>query len=179
VRDLVSTLNQRQLVALLEASSAAEGEARAPRQPTATARRPAETTGSENFFDENVTISEADMRSSLVDVEGMVKDPVRFRQHHFSIAETTYNGTVTEIQVKLVDYRKAEAALGYVKLEHPGETEQKIAGLPAFIGPSSDKSPGAYYVDLAAGRFGIYALGPSGRGSDIERVARSLVEALS
>jgi hypothetical protein len=178
VRDLIGTLDQRQLGALLEAASLARSGPEGPRRPAASATKTPKTSGSERFFDESTMISEADMRGSLVDVDGMVKGAVRFRQHHFAIVETAYDGQGSEISVKLVDYRKAEAALGYVRLEHPGETEAEFAGLPSFTGESSGRNPGAYHLDLAAGRFGIYVLGPSGRRNDIETVARSLVEAL-
>ncbi len=179
VRDLVRTLDQTELIALIEAPAIARDEAGELRRPTAMARAPAAATGNESFFDESVTVSEADMRRSLVDVDGMVKGPTWFRLHHFSIAETTYDGKGTAIHVKLVDYRKADAALGYVKLEHSGETEGEFAGLPAYSCDSSPQAPGARHLDVAVGRFGLHVLGPKERGDDIERVARALIDAMA
>lgn len=178
VADLIGTLDQGRLVALLDSTSQAREDSGQSRRPAVGGTKTVTWSGNEAFFDENAVLSEADMRSALVDVDGMVKGSVQARQHHFSIVETTYDGTGTQIKAKLVDYRKADAALGYVRLEHPGETEQELVGMPAFMGTSSEEHPGAYYVDLAAGRFGIYMVGPSERKSGIETVAASLVEAL-
>lgn len=180
VRDLIGTLDQRRLMSLIALASLAGEEREQPRSPAARTgtTKTVVWSGNEGFLDESVVISEADMRSALVDVEGLVKGSVLARQHHFSIVETTYDGTGTEIKAKLVDYRKVDAAKGYVRLEHPGETEQELNGLPVFMGSSAQEHPGAHYVDVAAGRFGIYVMGPNDRASTVQTVASSIVEAL-
>jgi len=182
VRDLVSTIDQPRLMRLLELEvardSGADAEEPVPRKGRRAGPGTAKRTGNERFFDENAMLSEADLRGTLVDIDGMVKGPVRFRQHHFSIVDTTYDGSGAEIKVKLVDYRKADAAMGYVGLDHPGVPQGDFAGLPAFAGNSDGNTPGAYYLDVAAGRFGLFLLGPANRQADIELVANSLVASL-
>jgi len=175
VRELIGSVNRRELARILQAS--AEGPPPMEAAHVVPASR-VRLTGKERFFDEKASYSEADMRSLMVEVGGLSRSGVGYREHHYSIAEATYRGSGFEVHAKLVDYRKAESALGFVRHEHPDEAEVQFAGLPAFSAPSAADMPGGYHLDLAAGRFGIFLRGPSQRQEDMERVARALIAAM-
>jgi hypothetical protein len=103
---------------------------------------------------------------------------VLFRQHHFDIVEAQYAGQGYQIRAKLVDYRQVKAARGYVELDHPGETAQTFAGLPAYAADSSPDDPGACLLDVAAGRFGLSLTGPATKRSEVDSVATAIIAAM-
>ncbi len=175
VRDLVGSVNRRELAKILQASpGAAPSAAQAHALPTSSLRR----TGTERYFDENASYPEAALRGLLVDIAGMTRSAVDYREHHYSIVEASYQTQNTTIGIKLIDYRKASAAKDFVKLDHPDEAEGTFEGLPAYAAPSPAQRPGGYHLDVAVGRFGLYAQGPSERKTEIETVARALIDAM-
>lgn len=175
VRDLVGSVNRRELAKILQASSeAAPSAAQMHALPAPSLRR----TGTERYFDESASYPEAALRSLPVDVAGMTKGSVEYREHHYSIVETSYQAQNTTIGVRLVDYRKASVARDFVKLDHPDEAEETFSGLPAYAAPSPAQTPGGYHLDIAVGRFGLFAQGPSGKKAEIETVARALIDAM-
>jgi hypothetical protein len=175
VQDLIRKVDQHQLAEILSKSSAGTAPGAPP--PTAPAG-PARPTGNEKYFDEKATWTEASLTGLMGEVSGLTRGPVTHRLHHYDIVEATYQGSGFEIRVKLVDCRKAESALGFLKLDHPGETQGSFDGLPAFQGPSAAADPGGYRLDVAAGRFGLYVAGPSAKQADIETVARTVIAAM-
>ncbi len=172
VRELIGNVNQRELAGILRAC--AEESVVTASAPAAPAPRRL-IAGKERFFDEKAIYPEAELRDLLVEMAGLTRGPVKCREHHYSMVETTYQGAGFGIQAKLVDYRKAESALGFVRHEHPSESEGQFAGLPAYTAASAEKMPGGYHLDISVGRFGLFLRGPAQAQDDIERVARALI----
>lgn len=174
VRDLLGSIDRAGLAKILQTADTPPAATSTHTVPS----RAAAPTGKEKYFDESAAYSEAQLTGLMVDVPGLTKGPVEYREHHFSIVETTYQGQGFEMTAKLVDYRKAEAALGYVKHDHPGEPEATFAGLPSYARASAAQTPGAYRLGVAAGRFGLFVSGPADRQGEIEKLARAMIDAM-
>jgi hypothetical protein len=173
VKSLIRKIDRKQLAELL-AAGPTPPVGPGPSTP-GTDTGPPRATGDERYFDEAATWTQAALTDLLVEVPGLTRAAVLYRQHHFDIVETQYAGEGYEIRVKLADYRQAKAALGYVALDHPGEAEQLFAGLPAYALESSPDDPGALALDVAAGRFGLSVVGPAARRAEIEKVAQTIL----
>jgi len=176
VRDLIGSLNRRELAHILRASE--------PRVAKASARvasvspSPSRRSRSERYFNESATYSESELKALLVEVPGVRRSPVEYRLHHYSIAEAAYSGDRFEIRTKLIDYLAAQPALEFVKHNHQREVEGEFVGLPAYAGPSPAQNPGGYHLDIAVGRFGLFLEGPSDRQSSVEQVARAIIHGM-
>jgi len=179
VRDLVASVNARELARLVRSSAPAapDGTPLASAAHAMTGASP-RTTGRERYFDEGPGYPEAALIGLLPEVSGLARGPVEHREHHYSMVETSYQSRETAVHARLVDYRAVEAALGFVRHDHPDETEGTFAGLPAYAGTSAAQMPGGYYLDIAVGRFGLFLEGPGSRQSEIERIARALILAM-
>lgn len=173
VRDLVRQVKSRHLRELLAmaARPAPPGRVEAPPERP----EPVGPTGEEKYFDETAVYSEAQLRALLADVPGLQRGPVTYRQHHYSIVEAAYEIEGAPLDVKLVDYRTVEACKGFVAHRHPREEPQDFDGLPAYFGPSESATPGAYHLDVAVGRLGLFIVGPASLQRDVEGLARALI----
>ncbi|MBM3472870.1 MAG: hypothetical protein FJX75_06350 [Armatimonadetes bacterium] len=176
VKGLIAKIDRKQLAEVLAAGPTQPVGPAVPRGPTPSG--PPKVTGNERFFDEKATWTQAALTDLLLEVEGLTRAPVLFRQHHFDIVETQYAADGYEIRAKLVDYRQVKAAQGYVQLDHPGEAEQLLAGLPAYGTESSPDDPGAYVLDVAVGRFGLSLIGPAAHRADVEKAATAIIAAM-
>lgn len=139
---------------------------------------PTGLTGKEKFMDETATVSEAVLKGYLVDFDGFTRGEVTFRTHHFSIAEVTYEKPNLMVAVKLEDCGKKDVAAARIHHNHPDDTDGRFAGLPAYESPSSARLPGAFHLDLAAGRFALFLTGPESRKSEIENLAQAILAAM-
>ena len=179
VRDLIASISRGQLASLLKATSPTPGATNAVSPATTTTPAAAAApTGKEKFMDEAATYTEAALRALMVDLEGLTKGTVVYRQHHFPVVEVSYQGPGVSVAVKLVDCLKREAALGLVKHDHPDESEGRFAGLPAYAASSSAQNPGAYHRDVAVGRFALFMSGPETKKGDLEKVAQAIIQGM-
>jgi hypothetical protein len=182
VRDLIAGISRGQLASLLKATPTAPGAANAVSPVAATTPgvpgTAAAPTGKEKFMDEGATYAEATLRALMLDVEGLTKGEVGYRQHHFPVVEVSYEGQGVSVAVKLVDCLKREAALALVKHDHPNEPEGRFAGLPAYAVSSPAQTPGAYHRDVAVGRFALFMSGPETKKADLEKVAQAIIQGM-
>jgi len=178
VQQLIKGVDRDKLLAALRAAPTPPETPRvgprAPSTPGATAG----PTGTEKYMNESGAVTDAVLQGYLVDVEGFTKGKVTIRSHHFPIAETTYEAKGEAIAVKLSDCGKKGTALDRVRYEHPGESDTRFAGLPAFRSSSSEAMPGAVHLDVAVGRFALFVTGPTGSKPDLDRVAQTIIDAM-
>jgi hypothetical protein len=129
------------------------------------------------FLDEARSFGVADLKALLPEVPGFKRGQVNYSKHFHDTVTALYGTDGAGIDVKLVDYQKADIAVGFVQKESAGLKEEKIASLTAHAGPSSPMSPGNLHLNVAVGRFGLYLTGPDRFTEEMHKLAAAIVTA--
>jgi len=127
------------------------------------------------FLDETRAFGAADLKALLRDVPGFKRGQVTYTKHFNDTVTALYGADHTAVDVKLVDYAKADVAAQFVQKESAGRKDEKVAGLPAFSGSSSAMTPGYFHLNVAVGRFGLYLTGPESVAQEAQKLAAAII----
>jgi hypothetical protein len=126
------------------------------------------------FSDEARAFGEADLKALLPEVSGFTRGTVEYSKHFHDAVAARYRTEDGIIEVKLIDYQKADTASKFVAQESPGMQRETIGTLPAYTSASAPDHAGFVHFNAVVGRFGLYISAPQ----DAADEARKLTDAI-
>jgi hypothetical protein len=126
------------------------------------------------FSDEARAFGEADLKALLPEVSGFTRGTVEYSKHFHDAVAARYRAEGAIIEVKLIDYQKADTASKFVAQESPGMQRETIGELPAYTSASTPDHAGFVHFNAVVGRFGLYISAPQ----DAADEARKLTDAI-
>ncbi len=126
------------------------------------------------FADETRSFGEADLKALLPEVTGFTRGTVDYSKHFHDAVAARYRGENAIIEVKLIDYQKADTATKFVEQESPGMQRETIGELPAYSSASQPDHAGFVHFNAVVGRFGLYISAPQSAAGE----ARKLTDAI-
>lgn len=126
------------------------------------------------FSDEARSFGEADLKALLPEVDGFTRGTVEYSKHFHEAVAARYRTENSVIEVKLIDYQKADIASKFVAQESPGMEHETIGTLPAYTSASEPDHAGFVHLNAVVGRFGLYISAPK----DATDEARKLTDAI-
>jgi hypothetical protein len=126
------------------------------------------------FSDEARSFGEADLKALLPEVPGFTRGTVEYSKHFHDAVAARYRAENAIVEVKLIDYQKADTASKFVAQESPGMERETIGELPAYTSAATPDHAGFVHFNAVVGRFGLYISAPQ----DAADEARKLTDAI-
>ena len=181
VRDMAESLSKSERQIVLAMRPGVSPEANVAQKPGTTAiaqvsatTEPAQTA---KYQDESAAYGQPELSALLKDIGDAKLGPISYKKHFHDTIETAYKLATAgkTVEVRLVDYKKVDAARQFLKHYHPGEQETTFESLPAF---TRESDFGYYHLDVAVGRFGIFLRGPKDQKADIDSLGQGIINSL-